>query len=168
MNFTTDFGTTDIENEPLLTIQKIWEASDKTVIGTPDSSLVVKVNLYMIHGESRDFVQKITLDSTNQWKAELSGLDMYDKNNNLCTYTVEEISVTRNGEDVSAQYKDPVYSDERKGVVPGNTITITNQATTQYTLPETGGTGRNLLYMFGGMLALGAGFLLIYKKHKII
>jgi LPXTG-motif cell wall-anchored protein len=168
MNFTTDNGTTDIENKPLLTIQKIWENSDGSEITTPDSSLVVNVNIFKIHGESKELVDVITLDSSNQWTAVLSGLDTYDAANNLCTYTVEEFSVTSNGVDVSDQYMDAVYSDKGKGVVPGNTITITNRVAAQYTLPETGGTGRNLLYMFGGMLALGAGFLLIYKKHKII
>jgi LPXTG-motif cell wall-anchored protein len=78
---------------------------------------------------------------------------------------VEEMKVTKNGDDVTDNY---VVSYDNNGGISIGTITITNKLVTKYELPQTGGSGRTILYMFGGLLALGAGFVLIYRKHKII
>jgi LPXTG-motif cell wall-anchored protein len=166
IDISTDSGTTDIKNEPILTIKKVWLGADDGEI-TPDESLVVTVEVYQNHGDDSTLYKTIELKKDNQWTAELDNLDQYDSENKLCTYSVKEISVKNaDGTDLTSLYKDPKYTNNN--VVPGNEITITNQLATQYTLPKTGGTGRNLLYMFGGLLTLGAGFLLIYRKHKII
>jgi LPXTG-motif cell wall-anchored protein len=162
----TDTGTTNITNKPVLTIKKVWKSSDGLVIDQKDESLVVEVTVYKKHGDKTDTYATYELDYSNQWTLKLTDLPAYDENDNLCTYTVVENSVKSGDEDVTAKYESKITND---GVVPGNQITITNQQlAVQYTLPNTGGSGRNLWYMFGGLLALGAGYLLIYKKHKII
>jgi LPXTG-motif cell wall-anchored protein len=170
VDVTTTSSTAVVENTPALTVKKEWTNLDGTAL-TEDyySDLVVtaKLQQYVDGVETGFSIDDITLNSENEWTCSNQSLPTTDAEGRVYTYKVEEISVTKGdgSENLKGEYE--VVYKNNKGISAG-TITIVNKKDTSYSLPKTGGTGRNSLYMFGGLLALGAGFLLIYKKHKII
>jgi LPXTG-motif cell wall-anchored protein len=169
VDITTGSKTAYVENTPALTVKKVWQSADKKPMTEVDQNLVVKATLQQYAGdEPTGMTWPITLDSGNYWTYTDENLPTTDETGKVTyTYQVVENSVTIKGEEGTNLIDDYTVEYTDNGISLG-TITITNKLNTKYELPETGGTGRTILYMFGGMLALGAGFLLIYKKHKII
>jgi LPXTG-motif cell wall-anchored protein len=168
IDFTGNAGETVVENERVttLSIKKVWKNSDNSDISNIDQSLSVSVDVYRKVGDSADgeYLETVTLDSLNSWTYTYWNLPTTYEGES-CTYYVKEGEIKLGDTTDNTEYT--VTYDNNDGVVEG-TITITNTKPAEYTLPNTGGSGRNLWYMFGGLLALGAGYLLIYKKHKII
>jgi LPXTG-motif cell wall-anchored protein len=168
IDFTGNAGETVVENERVTTlnITKVWKNSDDSDISNPDQSLSVSVDVYRKFGDSADgeYWETVTLDSSNSWTYTYWNLPTTYEGES-CTYYVKEGEIKLGDTTDDTEYTVTYINND--GVVEG-TIKIINTKPTEYTLPKTGGTGRNLLYMFGGLLTLGAGFLLIYRKHKII
>ena len=91
------------------------------------------------------------------------------------TYTVTETVTPAGYNSIDEIYLEVTFDDEEKtfayewtGAVEGtgDTIQIVNQAGS--TLPETGGIGTTLFYIFGTIMVLGAAVLLITKKRMSI
>lgn len=55
--------------------------------------------------------------------------------------------------------------EEQDGIVSNGTVNINVQNNKGATLPETGGMGTKIFYLAGGILALGAGLLLVTRKR---
>jgi len=70
------------------------------------------------------------------------------------------IAGTINGEGMTALDADPTANRGTNGGVSG---TIENNKGTQ--LPSTGGIGTALFYLAGGVMAVGAGVILVTKKR---
>jgi len=134
-------------------VQKVWDLSVGENAKTP-----VEIQLYRGDGESVTLLETITLSRENNWQGIFSELPQPEGG----YYAIAEDApdgfwATYNTETIQALVGDRMVTmakigGESAGMVP--TVVITNQ--TSYMLPETGGMGREMYTMLGGLLMLGA------------
>jgi LPXTG-motif cell wall-anchored protein len=166
VDLTTTSASAVVENTPALTIRKVWTNTNGDSLEV-DPDIVVKVVVHRLeNGEDKGNCWEVLLTSGNNWTYTDKTLSTVSADGVVYTYEAEEVSVYKDGDGTELKGNYDVSYDNN-GISVGG-ITITNQLIAQYELPQTGGSGRTLWYMFGGILVLGAGFLLIYRKHKII
>ena len=103
-------------------------------------------------------VKEIILNNGNSWKQTVSGLPIQDESGNKYYYYVEE---TPTIDGYTPTYSGPVTLT--KGGTAKITITNTQNA---YTLPATGGIGRYVFYIAGGMLACTSAAILVIQRRK--
>ena len=146
----------------------------------------VTVRLYSAAGDSKELTPvknssgtNVTLElkAENGWTADVRGLKLSDNDGNVLSYYIIEDT-----DKFLAVYTDPVY-DMTKGGVPvtvagkvrtseasstagvlAGTATVTNNP--RVLLPATGGCG-DALPVSIGILLLGFGFILLYRKSRV-
>lgn len=174
-------GNVFIPNESSVTkiaVRKKWkdsEGKDITVKG--DQVKEVQFELWrktkgVANSDVSCGTYTITPDENGYWEKVITNLPKGHfgedgKTAYTYIYYIKEVSV-RNFEVIEYEYddNDPVTKDDSDGIQTG-TITMTNQATEGYELPETGGIGTTP-YTMGGLLLMiaAAAFFLSYRNRK--
>ena len=158
----------DGENKPLLGAEFTLKDSAENLITFVASTEGADHQLYRV-AESDDAAEArtttIKLDAKN--KAMIRGLD-------AGTYTLTESKAPDGYNILTEPITLKVTTDDTTGgqkvlvkiesddTAPGGPVTVTNQAGSE--LPETGGVGTTLFYVFGAILFLGAGAVLIARR----
>lgn len=121
-------------------------------------------------GESSEKIYKSgeTLTSQDGWQKTYSNLPAADINGNgekeICTYYVKEILIA----DYSTGYSNGSVGeseDPSAAALSSGTITVKNTEKMKFILPETGGTGRGILYI-AGVFLLGISMILLGNKNS--
>ncbi|EGY79944.1 Cna B-type domain-containing protein [Peptoniphilus indolicus] len=107
--------------------------------------------------EDKEFMEKITLNSRNNWTKSWDDLPYQDTNGNSYYYTVEEESI--------AGYTTTYTNNE--GIQQGDINVInTSDEVKGYELPTTGGSG-STMFRLTGLFVLSIGLIIPYRKRQI-
>ena len=178
VNLAKTNGTAFVENKKIkqtnLTVKKEWLRADGTKTERSDGSITY--DLIQVATDSQDnstetvYKSGETLTHDDDWTRTYKGLPVSGKNtlgNEVdYKYYVRETPVSgydtsySNGSETSTN---PIVmaTDSSDGQ-----ITIKNKAQKQYNLPETGGSGVKMHYLFGAALVLLTTGLIILKAYK--
>lgn len=111
----------------------------------------------------------LTADSsTGKLSHSWDNLPQSDADGNKLYYTVEEVSVTKDGKDIRGDYT-TTYSNN--GGIQSGQIVITNTKTNkpeEYSLPESGGSGTSRLIRIGLFMLFGGVILLRCRKRYAV
>lgn len=113
-------------NAPMqLEFEKVWADENGKIMSPPDGVTEIKLNVYKYTGAAFDkdtatLVQKVTLNTGNQWRETLL---LTDSNENT-RYYVEEVNVP-NGYKVT--YTNRAGEQTQLGYADGDKVTVTNQ-----------------------------------------
>jgi len=138
-----------------VTVNKVWkDSAGNTICGPALNGMSVTIQLYRLESGVKTLVgAPVTLNSSTGWSYTWMGLAKG------YTYSVEELSITKNGSDVSAYYGVTYSSD---GLSCG-TICVCNQF--QYSLPSTGGKGTAPVTT-AGLFLIGVAFYINTKLKR--
>ena len=155
-----------------ITVDKKWFRADGTEFHPQDGE--ISYNLIQVltteGGESSEKIYKSgeTLTSQDGWQKTYSNLPAADINGNgekeICTYYVKEILIA----DYSTSYSNGSVGeseDPSAAALSSGTITVKNTEKMKFILPETGGTGRGILYI-AGVFLLGISMILLGNKNS--
>lgn len=155
-----------------ITVDKKWFRADGTEFHPQDGE--ISYNLIQVltteGGESSEKIYKSgeTLTSQDGWQKTYSNLPTADINGNgekeICTYYVKEILIA----DYSTSYSNGSVGeseDPSAAALSSGTITVKNTEKMKFILPETGGTGRGILYI-AGVFLLGISMILLGNKNS--
>ncbi len=155
-----------------ITVDKKWFRADGTEFHPQDGE--ISYNLIQVltteGGESSEKIYKSgeTLTSQDGWQKTYSNLPAADINGNgekgICTYYVKEILIA----DYSTSYSNDSVGeseDPSAAALSSGTITVKNTEKMKFILPETGGTGRGILYI-AGVFLLGISMILLGNKNS--
>ena len=155
-----------------ITVDKKWFRADGTEFHPQDGE--ISYNLIQVltteGGESSEKIYKSgeTLTSQDGWQKTYSKLPAADINGNgekeICTYYVKEILIA----DYSTSYSNGSVGeseDPSAAALSSGTITVKNTEKMKFILPETGGTGRGILYI-AGVFLLGISMILLGNKNS--
>ena len=155
-----------------ITVDKKWFRADGTEFHPQDGE--ISYNLIQVltteGGESSEKIYKSgeTLTSQDGWQKTYSNLPAADINGNgekeICTYYVKEILIA----DYSTGYSNGSVGeseDPSAAALSSGTITVKNTEKMKFILPETGGTGRGILYI-AGVFLLGISMILLGNKNS--
>lgn len=155
-----------------ITVDKKWFRADGTEFHPQDGE--ISYNLIQVltteGGESSEKIYKSgeTLTSQDGWQKTYSNLPAADINGNgekeICTYYVKEILIA----DYSTSYSNGSVGeseDPSTAALSSGTITVKNTEKMKFILPETGGTGRGILYI-AGVFLLGISMILLGNKNS--
>ena len=173
---TLEEGTFKVANEKTvtteITVDKKWFRADGTEFHPQDGE--ISYNLIQVltteGGESSEKIYKSgeTLTSQDGWQKTYSNLPAADINGNgekeICTYYVKEILIA----DYSTSYSNGSVGeseDPSAAALSSGTITVKNTEKMKFILPETGGTGRGILYI-AGVFLLGISMILLGNKNS--
>ncbi len=183
-----------VENEKLPTtsidVTKKWKDSQNHDVTKNDGKITLEVHQVSSDTNKTDKLYKtveVKPDSDGNWKYTIDDLPLnaVDENGELTnvtySYYIVETGVddahSTNGYITSYVYtnKNGVEVKCSDNVVPSasdaitsGTVEITNTSS-DYALPETGGSGNRWLYMLSGVVLMTiAAITLFYKKHKLI
>lgn len=183
-----------VENEKLHTtsidVTKKWKDSQNNDVTKVDGKITLKVHQVSSDTNKTDTLYRtveVIPDSDGNWKYTIDDLPLnaVDENGKLTdvtySYYIVETGVddahSTNGYITSYVYtdKDSATKTYSNNVVPtadaaitSGTVEITNTSS-DYALPETGGSGNRWLYMLSGVVLMTiAAITLFYKKHKLI
>lgn len=156
-----------------ITVDKKWFRADGTEFHPQDGE--ISYNLIQVltteGGESSEKIYKSgeTLTSQDGWQKTYSNLPEADINGNgekgICTYYVKEILIA----DYSTSYSNGSVGeseDPSAAALSSGTITVKNTEKMKFILPETGGTGRGILYI-AGVFLLGISMFLLGNKNSL-
>ena len=132
---------TPLEKETSLKVIKDW------YVGSGNSTLYQQLQVTVkLLANGKDTGRTITLNSKNNWTATFNGLPYVDNNNNVISYTIEEVWFTT---DWLPEYGEII-------TVNGKTVTYETVLTNVYKwgngveLPSTGGNGP-LIWVLSGL-----------------
>ncbi|MGN1113778.1 MAG: SpaA isopeptide-forming pilin-related protein [Oscillospiraceae bacterium] len=160
-----------------LIVQKLWKDSNGNSITDSNKKVYdldgkeiesITVTVYrQAEGSSKETFKVLTLNASNNWQdsTSLTNLLLVDTNGNKYTYSIEEALPSGNN---FAGFT-TTYSSEGLQLVKDSTetITVTNTEPVKVSLPETGGMGRTIPYIIGGLIViLSATGLVIKQRNK--
>jgi len=162
-----DSTSLEISNANDLTVEKTWLNSNGTEMKAPADKVQFKIYGYRT-GYAKETLYKsgytsedgeaysvFTLNENNKWTINISEEVGEAVVNKYDSFEVEELNVPDG-------YKVSYYYDVNDSY---GTITITNRSITEaaYTLPVTGGAGRNVVVLMGALLMSVSAVLLVNK-----
>lgn len=153
-------------------VDKKWFRADGTGFYPLEGSIVYDLMQVLITegGEISEKVYRAgeILTSQDQWTKEYSDLPKADTNENgekvTFAYYVKEILIA----DYSTSYSNGSVGeseDPSAAALSSGTITVKNTEKMKFILPETGGTGRGILYI-AGVFLLGISMILLGNKNS--
>lgn len=144
---------------PEITTEPITEDNCVIVVHgylTSDTPVTINVSEPDYTETAEKFGDPVTLNAEGDWSKVWNGLEKTDADGNSLYYTIEEI--TSVGSFITS------YTNN-DGIQNGEIIiTNTKEESSDYTLPETGGSG-TIKYIMGGILLMLASVLLYIKQH---
>lgn len=156
--------TTDI------TVDKKWFTADGKEVERKEGSITYDLIQVATtkYGKTTEKVYKSgeTLTSQEKWTKTYSGLQLQGNNDDgeevTYTYYVSETALS----DYDTSYSNDVGKEAKKAsdtAISSGTITIKNTEKMKFVLPETGGSGRNGMYIVGAFMV---GIVLVMLKRK--
>lgn len=151
-------GSIYVEDEATsVTVTKNWNATDGTALDADSSELPQSITLQLKRTTTgstdwSDYGEAVTVTAADGWSHSWTDLDKSDGSGNTYIYKVEEVNAT-------GEWKATYLNND--GITTGN-ITITN--TRQYSLPSTGGVPLTVVWVTGGVLAVGAAIVLAVRR----
>ena len=185
---TTDITLTNSLTQMSVTVNKKWlDASGKdNSSGVSKTTLDLELWQKESKGSSWTEIGKVTVSSTNGWKATVNNLPAVSSSGDAYMYCIKEADADATGFSVTYTYnrKDYVLKDSTTTVVNSNgsseklpgytinygdkdtTVTITNRKPQDYILPSTGSVGTTPFRMIGILLIGIAAGSALYMKRK--
>ncbi len=160
-----------------LIVQKLWKDSNGNSITDSNNKVYdldgneiesITVTVYrQAEGSSKETFKVLTLNASNNWQdsTSLTNLLLVDTNGKKYTYSIEEsLPNGNNFAGFTTTYSSDGLQLDKDST---KTITVTNTEPVKVSLPETGGMGRTIPYIIGGLIViLSATGLVIKQRNK--